>query len=246
MPSKMKANAKPFPFFSLPSELRIRIYELVLSVPSPIDLTPTNYREIAPLLGVFLVSRRMHAEAYHVFYGCNTFRLFPVNGRFFHTKKPLTVRLAPKYRAALTSLDVRLGPGFTKPPRSWVVSAQLGLNDMVNVRLLKVFVEVDPASSDIFEGFRVSKVFYTQFSRDLIKGVFEQVKSIEDVEFDAFESVAPDCPLMQALLEECQAAGKKVLWGSQRGWFTTESDPILQLDQSMSLLHLGNESVVVH
>lgn len=108
------------PFFDLPSEIRIRIYESALLVDRPIDLDPSNYRYIAPRLDMFLTCQRMHDEAYPVFYGGNTFELFPTHGRFFNDKKPLLARLPQRYRATISSLSLRLGPGWSAPPKSWV------------------------------------------------------------------------------------------------------------------------------
>ncbi|KAF2265536.1 hypothetical protein CC78DRAFT_532417 [Lojkania enalia] len=150
------AATKPFRFFDLPSELRLRVYELVLLVPKTVDLDPTNHRAISPRLRLFLVSRRMHDETFRVFYGRNTFRVFPVHGRFFHTKAPLLTRLSPRYRNMMTKLELRLGPGWNKPPKGWVADGRLGLIHAEKVRSLKVFVECDPASHEVFEGFRAA------------------------------------------------------------------------------------------
>ncbi|KAF2454689.1 hypothetical protein BDY21DRAFT_387480 [Lineolata rhizophorae] len=208
----------PFSFFDLPAELRIRIYEMLLVQPKPIDLDPGNPSRLSPLiLSLFLTSHRVHEEAYHVFYGRNTFRLFPLHGRFFHSRWPLLARLPRRYRAAITSVDVRLGPGWTAPPKGWRVNRRLGLADCVALRELKVFVEVDP-SDDCFRDFRVSKSFYTHFCRDLLVGIMNQVPSIETVEFDAYPAVSRSAPLMSELLTQAKARQKRILWGPERGW----------------------------
>ncbi|KAF2653491.1 hypothetical protein K491DRAFT_694664 [Lophiostoma macrostomum CBS 122681] len=216
------ATAKmPFRFFALPYELRLRIYELILVLPKTIDLDPLNICTVRPLLETFLVSRRMHDEAYAVFYGRNTFRLFPTHGRFHHTKVPLLARLPPRYRAALTKVELRLGPSWTKPPRGWVADGRLGLGEAGRLRLLKVFVEFDPASHVVFEGFRNGDSFYTEFCVDVVRAVFAQVPSIAQVEFDAWEGVfkcAPlPSPLLMGLVNEARANHKRVTWGPGRG-----------------------------
>jgi hypothetical protein len=219
---RASASAKrtPFRFFDLPYELRLRVYELIFVFPNKtLDLDPLNTRTVRPLLEAFLVSRRMHAEAYDVFYGHNTFRLFPTHGRFHHTKAPLLARLPTRYRAAITKVELRLGPSWTKPPRGWVVNGRLGLGDATRLRLLKVFVEFDPASHVVFEGFRISDSFYTEFSVGVVRSVFALVPSITTVEFDAWESVLVESPLLQGLVGEVKVCGKRVAWGPvARGW----------------------------
>ena len=207
-------------FFSLPAEIRNKIYELLLchGTPSVIDLDVMNFRRLAPRLEIFLVSKRFHEEAYSVFYRLHTFRLFPVLPRFFGNKqRPLACRLAPHYRAALTSLELRLGPGWNAPPKTWVINEGLGLQDMVNVRTLHVFAECDP-SHPAFNGFWKSRDFYTDFSGDLLKGLMDGLENLEVVRFDGFPSVKRDGELMRRLLGLVKERGKRIAWGPERGW----------------------------
>lgn len=209
---------QPFRFFALPYELRLRIYELILLSRKTIDLDPANYRAIRPLLSLFFVSHRMHDEAARVFYRQNTFRIFPIHGRFFHTKKPLLMRLPAHYRALITNLELRLGPGWTKPPKGWVVDERLHLEDVVKARTLKVFVECDPASDPIFEGFRVGEDFYTLFCVELVTSLFAQVPTFTQVEFDAYPGITKASPLLQALVNEAKGRNMRIGWGPEREW----------------------------
>jgi len=220
MDSSASPAVRPFRFFDLPTELRLKILEAVLVRPKTIDLEPDNYRYIAPGLKLFLVSHRMHEEASECFYSINAFRLFPIHGRFFHTKKPLLVRLAPRYRALIKTIELRLGPGWTAPPKCWIVDARLGLGNITAGRLLKIFVECDPASDEIFEGFRAGQDFYTYFCKDLVHSVLEQVPSLKEIQFDAYPSVARGSPLMQALIKEGNAKNTRITYGPERGWVT--------------------------
>ncbi|OCL06999.1 hypothetical protein AOQ84DRAFT_378098 [Glonium stellatum] len=215
--SSVTESSQHFRFFDLPSELRVTIHELILLLPNTVDLDPTNYQNIAPRLRLFLVSRRMHEEAYRTFYGGNTFRLFPLHGRFFHTKLPLLSRIPPRYRATMNTIELRLGPGWTAPPKGWVVDQHIGLSDARALRLLKIFVECDPASDDIFEGFRVGHDFYTIFCRGLVKKIYDYVPSLDEVQFNAYPSVPKNSPLMQALLREAAISKKRITWGLEGG-----------------------------
>lgn len=110
----------PFRFLDLPSEMRVRTYDILLHAPfegRPIDLAQYNFRRVHPvLMATFLTCRQMHAEASNVFYGYNTISLFPASPRFFNTKLPLLARLPDRYRRLVTALEIRLGPGWSQPP----------------------------------------------------------------------------------------------------------------------------------
>lgn len=228
-----------FLFFNLPSELRLRIYEIILVKTTTIDLDPSNCRTIAPLLRCFLVSKRMHDESASVFYGSNTFRLFPVHGRFFHAKLPLLARLPSHYRNSITKLELRLGPGWTKPPRGWTVDDRLGLTGVTNVRTLKIFVQCDPASDPVFEGFRVGQDFYTDFSLDLVRKFVIQVPSLREVEFDAWSPVTKSSPLMRSLLMEVKGLDKRISWGPERKWDTIVEANEISIVQFLKNMRLG-------
>ncbi|KAF1833868.1 hypothetical protein BDW02DRAFT_569614 [Decorospora gaudefroyi] len=229
-----EVKRQPFRFFDLPYELRLRVYEELLIAPKTIDLDPTNHRVVAPALRLFLVDRRMHEEASRVFYGRNTFRVFPIHGRYINRKHPLLAWLPRKYRALLTRLELRLGPGFTKPPKCWVVDKRLGLAAANKIYRLKVFVEIDPASNEVFEGWRVGNNFYTEYCVGLLRGLLAQLPSVQDVEFDAYPSVSKSSPLLQGLLEETKLNQKRISWGPERGW-----DKIVEVDLAGVLQKMG-------
>ncbi|KAA6415820.1 MAG: hypothetical protein FRX48_00538 [Lasallia pustulata] len=220
--SSLSETVKPTPahfrFFDLPTELRLKILGMVLLLDQTIDLEPLNYRRIAPRFEIFFTSRKMHEEAYPIFYGGHTFRIFPTHGRFFGNMViPLVARLSPRYRAALLSLELHLGPGWSNPPKSWRVDDRLGLEEMTAVRSLKVFIQCDP-SHDVFKGFRVDKDFFTDFSSDIFGDIIYRLPVLEEIRFDAWSSVSKDAPLMTRLLIEARSNSKRIAWGPERGW----------------------------
>ena len=199
--------AQTFRFFDLPYELRSKVLKNLVWIDGTIDLHQDNYRAAHRRLNIFLTSQRMHQEASHVFYSSHTFRIFPINGGFFkHKTVPLIARLVPRYQALLTSLELRLGPGWNGPPRSWRVHDGLGLENMTHVRALKVYIEVDP-SQDIFSGFRVGKNYYTDFSEHLLEEIMRRLPKLHTIKFEARPSVMTNGgTIMRALV--LQACGQ--------------------------------------
>lgn len=120
-------------------------------------------------------------------------------------------------RECMTSLQLRLGPGWDAPPRGWVVSDALGLVECGNVQRLKVFVECDP-SDGVFKGFQRSEGFYGAFSRKLLKGVLDSLPAVEVIEFDAWRSVKKHGAMMRGLLDVAACSGRIITWGPERGW----------------------------
>lgn len=216
------AKQKPtFPFLSLPSELRNKIYSIIFATtPTVIDLDPSTFSLLHrnKILALFGVSRQVHLESTHHFFSTHTFRLFPTYpGRYFKTKRPLLARLPKHYRASITNFELRLGPGWTHPPQGWVVNDALGLKDCISARVLKVFVECDP-SDIIFKGFRAADGFYEKFSQILLEGVLREVPSIQVVEFDAYSSVKRTGDMITGLGEVVARFDKVIGWGPERGW----------------------------
>lgn len=191
----------------------------------------------------------MHEEAYRVFYA-QPLRLFPVHGRFFYTKKPLLQRLPPPYRAAVNTIELRLGPGWTKPPRcqdTW--REELGLQDCTNLRRVKIMVEIDTSDS-IFLGFRgqnANEDTYKFFCLELLRGLLVRVPSLETVEIDAYPGVKKDSPLVMALrrLVQSERSSIRLTWGPLRGW-EKEGDEAgeIGLERAMAGLGLGSASAV--
>lgn len=250
---KAKENA-PFPFMELPVELRVKVYSYLFeNITDVIDLDPDNFRNIRKKQSIFYVCRRVHDEASHYFYSSKTFRIFPTYpGRFFKTKKPLLARLSPRCRACLTSLELRLGPGFANPPRGWVINEALGLKDMVNVRTLKVMVQVD-TSSPMYNGFRAKgeqAEFYENFSRGLLDRILNDVPSIIHVQMDGWPGVEKDGLMIRSLSEVVRKHKKIITWGTERGWDKEKTKDIIDsIIAQTALLRIdpdGGSQVTVH
>ncbi|KOS20184.1 hypothetical protein ESCO_006188 [Escovopsis weberi] len=219
-PKPPRVPAQPFNFLSLPSELRIKIYDYFFEDlgEDVLDLGPGNWKRIHKKLALMRVCRLIHEEATHFFYSTQTFRIFPTfPGRYFKSKKPLLARLKPHQRECLTSLELRLGPGWNAPPRGWAVNDALGLADCVNVRLVTVFVECDP-SDGVFKGFRRSEGFYEGFCRNLLQDVLSGIPNVRVLRFDAWSSVKKSGAMMQTLLGVAAQWKGLVRWGPERGW----------------------------
>ncbi|KAM0329488.1 hypothetical protein ACHAQA_004797 [Verticillium albo-atrum] len=204
---------------SLPGELRLKVYAHHFADSGKVmDLDPDNHRRLHRKLALFKTCRTVYAEASHYYYSSRPFRLFPTYpGRFLKTKKPLLARLTPSKRSCLTSLELRLGPGWSSPPRGWVVNPALGLRDCVNVRRLTVFVECDPSDS-VFKGFRRSEGFYEMFCQSLLSGVLAELPALEYVDFDGWSSVKKSGDMVKGLMEVAITNNRGIRWGPERGW----------------------------
>lgn len=209
-----------FPFFSLPAEIRNRIYTLALFATRKPPPTPqiTSQRRLPTSL--FLTSSRIHREASYIFYTTHTFRLFPLQ-----EFTPLTTiaELPSRYRPLIANVELILGPGWTAPPKSWKVTLRMAklLKQLNQVRCLKVFIEVDP-SHPIFARFRVSHGFYTEFAGNLLRDVLVAMPQINSVQLDGNPSVQIGGPLVSKLRGEIEALGREVTWALARGWSVAE------------------------
>lgn len=208
------ASEQVFPFLMLPAEIRIEIYTFLLLVPQIIDLDPTNYRILVPRLLIFLTSRQVHAEAYPIFYGENTFRLFPLHTRFYYTDRPLLARLPLHYLTAVKAVELRLGKSCNIPLRTWVVTPNLRLCEARNMRVLKIFVENEPILLPYQSGVHP----YTIMAGRLVNSIINHITGLDEVILDGFPQCEKPSPLISRLLDEIAATGKKVKWGLLRGW----------------------------
>ncbi|MCJ1326744.1 hypothetical protein MMC10_003409 [Thelotrema lepadinum] len=204
-----EAPGPPFPFFALPSELRRHVLSFAAVYDKTLDI---DFRS-STLLSCFLVSHRFRAEAAAVFFESNTFRILPTHPLAARRRaQPLLRLIERRYRASLTSLELRLGPFWTAPPACWKIDDSLGLEAAVRVRVLKIFVECDP-SQPMYKGFRKSKSFYTNFTGKLLAEILRRLPSLKEVRIDGNPSVSPTGPLIHKLAREVEAVGKRIVWG---------------------------------
>ncbi|OTB01311.1 hypothetical protein M426DRAFT_75270 [Hypoxylon sp. CI-4A] len=220
-----RVKQQPFRFLDLPSELRLKVYDYhFVGTGGVLDLEYDNHKRIHQKLAIFRTCRTIYREASYFFYSTHPVRIFPCTpGRFFKTKKPLLARMKPNQRSCMTSLELRLGPGWSQPPRGWVVNPALGLADCVHVNKITVYVECDPGN-DIFKGFRQPGNFYERFSKSLLTSVLDEMPWVHKIEFEAWPSVKKSGALMRGLMEVTTSRGLGIIWGKERGW--TDADEI--------------------
>ena len=191
---------EPFPFFRLPSELRNRIYALIL-------FTSTPYSNIYnPCTSLLLASNRLHTEASYLLYSSTTFRIFPLQD---FMAIPTVRELPPHYRRLVTSVELVLGPSWTAPPKSWKVNKSMArvLGSMASVQTLMVLVKVDP-SLPIFAKIRISYGFYTEFCGGLLRDVLKVMPRLKVVQIIGSPTVPMDGPLVSRLRCEVESQGR--------------------------------------
>lgn len=216
-------RAPPFDFFKLPYELRHHILTYLLTFPRTVDLDPANHKHLTPILFPLLfTSRQLSLEARIAFYSHNAFRIFTTTGRFFHTKWPLLSRFPRRNRRLLRTLELRLGPGWTRPPKSWdVANKRLRLNDCTDrVWRLVVFLECDPSDA-IFTGFRKADGFYSAFCTRLLRDVLATLNNVREVRFEGWPSVRKaSSPLLQQLekVVEEEEHGQRAMGSIKTSW----------------------------
>lgn len=221
---KPKASIfQAFRILDLPYELRLDVYKYHFQGTGHVlDLDPLNHKRIHQKLAILRVCRTLYREASHYFYSTHPVRIFPTHpGRFFKTKRPLLARLKTPQRQSLSTLELRLGPGWSKPPRGWVVIPELGLTECTNVRKVIVFLECDPGT-DTFHGFRQPHEFFEGFAQSLLENVLNDMPWVAQVEFDAWSSVRKSGTLVQRLLDVVKSRRLLQTWGPERGW--TDAD----------------------
>jgi hypothetical protein len=205
---------EPFSFFKLPSELRNRIYALVLFTSTPYNnKTPTS-------TSILLASRRLHTEASYILYSSTTFRIFPLQD---FNPLPTVRDLPTHYRKLVTTIELVLGPSWTAPPKSWKVNKSMArvLGSMGSVQVLQLFVEIDP-SNPVFAKFRVSDGFYTEFCGGLLRDVLKAMPRLKIVQISGRPSVQMDGPLVSRLRREVEAQRRVLRWGEMGGGISVE------------------------
>ncbi|KAL2423999.1 hypothetical protein ABEF95_005534 [Exophiala dermatitidis] len=202
---------KPFPFFELPAEIRNRIYRFVL-------FSKPGYRGAdgrkKSRTSVLAVNKKMHQEASYILYSWRTFRIFPLQD---FTPVPTIQELRPMYRAMVTKLELVVGSSWTSPPKSWRVSKLLAkrLGRLEAVQTLNVFVELDP-SLPMFEKYRISFDFYTNFCGNLLRDVLIAMPHVKALNIDGNPGIDSTGPLVSRLLAEAESKGKICTLGATK------------------------------
>lgn len=205
----------PFQFLDLPSELRNKIYDLILLSKSE-HRGLVGKRKRSSKLCILLTSQQLHQEASYVLYTSNCFRVFPIQD---FTATPAIEEIPQRYRSLVTNLEMVVGSSWTSPPKSWCVTVSLAkcLKSLKSVQTLRIFVELDP-SHPMFAKYRISYDFYTNFCGNLLKGVLAAMPQLIAVELDGNPGVDVKGPLVSRLRSEIEQQRKSVHWGVQNGW----------------------------
>lgn len=290
-------DPKPFSFLDLPSEIRNRIYTIILTfqpLPPPKGRKKkrpsARERKIPAALAaqlplrkrtaILLCNSQIHAEASYILYSTKHTLLFPV----YREPYAMNLRDIPaQYVPCIATLELNLGsnweavgPGRASKPSQqlararlrqniatkassrtsttstarslntnataaqWTVTPDLHLDLLHSLRTLSIFVQIDP-SHPVFDGFRISAEFYTDFAGDLLRDILALLPaSVRWVSFEGNPSVEKEGDLMRRLREEVWRAGREVVykrkkngiqvnhWGRREGWVWDEEDELLK------------------
>lgn len=204
-------SGKPFQFVDLPAEIRNHIYSLVL-------FSSAGYRGLdgrkKTRTSILTVDKKMHLEASYVLYSSHSFRIFPIQD---FVPFPLVSELRPIYRPMVTQLEMTVGSSWTNPPKTWRVSKLLAkrLGRLTEVQTLKVFVTLDP-SGPMFEKYRISPDFYTNFCGNLLRDVLEVMPHIRFITIDGNPSIDSLGPLVTRLKAEAEDKDRMVSMGNTK------------------------------
>jgi hypothetical protein len=202
---------EPFRFLDLPPEIRNRVYAIAL-------LSKSGYRGLdgkkKTAISLLTVNKKVHIEASYVLYSSQSFRIFPLQD---FMPKPVIQELRPMYRSMVTKLEMVVGSSWTSPPKTWRVSKLLAkrLGTLTAVQTLRVMVELDP-SLPMFEKYRISPEFYTNFCGNLLRDVLVAMPGVMFIELDGNPGVDTSGPLVRRLLKEADSIGKTVRLGTTK------------------------------
>ncbi|KAI1614926.1 hypothetical protein EDD37DRAFT_402674 [Exophiala viscosa] len=191
---------EPFPFFQLPAEIRNKVYALVLFSSGGVNGRKKSRTSL------LLANKLMHQEASYILYSSLSFRIFYIQD---FTSTPLYQDLRLMYRSVVTKLEMVIGSSWTSPPKTWRVGKLLArrLGRSSAVQTLKIFVQADP-SLPMYEKWRISLDFYTDFCGDLLRDVLATMPHLKFIELDGNPDIEVAGPLVSRLLAEAEAKGK--------------------------------------
>ena len=209
------AAIDPFPFLSLPPEIRTKVYQLILFRPPRTPVDPKPKPSDASTLAVLRVCHLVYSETTHLLYTQTPFPLFHIQS---FPPLPTPLLIPPRQRATIKALHLRLGNSWSAPPKTWRVSKMLArvLPKFTSLHMLKVFVELDP-SEPMFDKYRISKNFYTDFAGELLAEVLKAMTQVEVVEVGGYEFVNVSGPLVTRIRQAVLGSGKTLQWSEENG-----------------------------